>query len=171
MLNKEPSRVSGQTAFIFLIFRMIMVNGDGHKWRLDNTDLLQLGENWQNIQSQSSISNGENCSVRWHICNRILLGESERLMFAPCCRWNRTEGKGLARRRRYRVERGWDELVNRLPSALLVAVAAVLRAQWGSGQLAHCLLKLITAFYILTNTDYCSRSGRPAECALYGAPH
>lgn len=55
--------------------------------------------------------------------------------------------------------------MNRLPSAPLVAMA-VGRAQWGSGQLAHCLLELITAFYILTNTDYCSRSGRPAERAL-----
>ncbi len=130
-----------------------------------------LAKNWQNIQSQSSISDGENCGVQWHICNRILQGESERLMSAPCCRWDRTEGKVLVRRHLYRMESGWDGLVNRLPSALLVAAAAALRAQWGSGQLAHCLLKLITAFNILTNTDYFSRSGRPAECALYGAPH
>lgn len=130
-----------------------------------------LANNWQNIRSQSSIRNGENCGVWWHLCNRILLGESERLMSAPCRRWNPAERKGLVWRRRYQVEKGWDELVNRLPSALLVAAAAALRAQWGSGQLAHCLLKLITAFYILTNTDYCSHSGCPVERALYGAPH
>lgn len=146
---------------------MIMVNGDGHKRRLDNTDLLRFGEKLTEYSKPVIYMDGENGSVGWHICNRILTGECERLM---CCGWNRMEGKGLAQRRCYRVERVWDELVNRLPSALLVAVAA-LRAQWGSGQLAHCLLKLITAFYILTNTDYRSRSGRPAERALYGAPH
>lgn len=63
---------------------------------------------------------------------------------------------------------GMSLCVNRLLSAPLVAMA-VGRTQWGSGQLAHCLLKLITAFYTLTNTDYCSRSGRAAERALCGA--
>lgn len=63
MLNKEPSRVSGQTAFIFLIFRMILVNGDGHKWRLDNTDLLRLGKITDRIFKASHLLATEKTAV------------------------------------------------------------------------------------------------------------